>query len=280
MKFLIAPSLIKPEALNIARDVIKVLKQKNMEPFAEESFLPSLDAAPFSSISPHDLDFIVVLGGDGTILQHVRRYLPLTEAPIVGVNLGRLGFMADIYVEQIENRLQQLIDKKYHLESRLVLEITLPSGETHLAINDAVVHRGQNRSLIELRVEINQKYLNTFKADGYIVSTPTGSTAYSLAAGGSLITPTLDVVALTPICPHTLSNRPQIHSADEEVTIRYESPYQPVDVTIDGIDHFSLEPHQSIKIKSHPKKFQIVSFDDRDYFVVLREKFNWKGSPN
>lgn len=276
MNFLIAPNSAKPEAITVASEIVKILKKKKAQIFAEEDMAKMLNLS--SDFSPKNLDFIITCGGDGTILQFARKYVKTTKAPIVGVNLGRLGFLADIHFEQAEERLEQLVLGNYTVEKRLILNTVLPNGKSYLTINDTVIHRGMNRSLIELKVSINGRFLNTFKTDGYIVSTPTGATAYSLAAGGPLILPTQDVLALTPICPHTLSNRPLVTSGKDLLSIEYVSPFKPLDVTIDGIERYTLHSGDSITIKASSKYLQMVAFPDRDYFTILREKLHWKGS--
>ncbi len=276
MNFLIAPTPFKPEAMAVAEAIVNILHKKNVQVFAEDETAEKLRIS--SDFSPKDLDFIVTCGGDGTILQFARKYVKTSKAPIVGVNLGRLGFLADIHFERAEQRLEELILGKYTVEKRLILQTSLPNGKSFLTINDAVVHRGMNRSLIELKISINGNYLNTFKTDGYIVATPTGATAYSLAAGGPLILPTQDVIALTPICPHTLSNRPLVTSGKDHLMIEYVSSLKPVDVTIDGIERYTLHPGECITIKASSKPLQMVSFPDQDYFTVLRQKLHWKGS--
>jgi NAD+ kinase len=144
-------------------------------------------------------------------------------------------------------------------------------------VNDIVVHRAQNPSLIELAIHVDGLYLNTFEADGLIISTPNGSTAYSLAAGGPILSPDLPALVLTPICAHTISNRPIVLTADQEIQIQYLSDYEPVEVRADGLEHFYLRTGEVFKIVRSPKNFRMVSLFRRDYFSTLRTKLGWSG---
>ena len=149
--------------------------------------------------------------------------------------------------------------------------------EKCFAVNDIVVHRAKNPSLIELGIHVDGIYVNTFEADGIIVATPNGSTAYSLAAGGPILSPDLDALVITPICAHTISNRPIVLTAQQEIQIQYLSDYAPVELRADGLENFSLQTGDVCKIRVHPKKFKLVSLNRRDYFSTLRTKLGWAG---
>jgi NAD+ kinase len=140
-----------------------------------------------------------------------------------------------------------------------------------------VIHRGQNHSLVELSIHVDGTYVNSFLADGVILATPTGSTAYSLAAGGPILSPTLDAVVITPICPHTTSNRPLVLTADREILIEYKSPYGPVEVRADGLEVYPLETSESLLIKRSSHTFNLVHLQRHDYFATLRTKLGWSG---
>jgi len=211
------------------------------------------------------------MGGDGTILRLSHRFSHL-DAPIVGINLGHLGFMADIPISDIYPSLTDLIDGNYSIDERLALE----AGNLR-AVNDIVIHRAQNYSLIELAIYVDGAYVNTFVSDGIIIATPNGSTAYSLAAGGPILSPTLDAIVITPICPHTISNRPLVLTADHEIVIHYTSNYDPIDVRADGLDAISMKSGEKLTVKKSNRPFKRVNLHRHEYFSTLRSKLGWSG---
>jgi NAD+ kinase len=211
------------------------------------------------------------MGGDGTILRLCHRYGHL-NATIVGINLGYLGFMADIPVSDIYPSLADLLNGAYTVDHRLILEAGSMS-----AVNDIVIHRGKNYSLIELAIYVDSVYVNTFVADGIIIATPNGSTAYSLAAGGPILSPNLNAVVITPICPHTISNRPIVLTADQTIEIEYISPYDPIEVRADGLESISLKSKEKITVKRSSRTFNRAKLHRHEYFSTLRSKLSWSG---
>ncbi|MCF7851765.1 MAG: NAD(+)/NADH kinase [Simkaniaceae bacterium] len=238
--------------------------------YAKELNCPSLSSIPSSSI-----DFLISLGGDGTILSYAHAYRDL-NVPLLGINIGHLGFMADIPLTDIEKSLEDLLRGEYVIEKRLIL---YASNETYssYAINDIVIHRAMNPSLIEVSIHVDGLYLNTFEADGIILATPNGSTAYSLAAGGPILVPELEAIVLTPICPHTISNRPLVLSSDATIEIKYLSPSKPIECVADGMANHELKPNDSITIKKSDKIFKLVTLNRRDFYSTLRSKLGWSG---
>jgi NAD+ kinase len=196
------PNEKKKQSFELAIHIREFLEDQGITVVAEDEKASAIGAKPISSIDPNQIKFLISMGGDGTILRLCHRYSHL-DAAIVGINLGHLGFMADIPVSDIYPSLIDLINGAYKIDTRLMIE----AGELS-AVNDIVIHRAHNYSLIELQIEVDGVYLNTFTADGIIIATPNGSTAYSLAAGGPILSPNLDAIVITPICPHTISNRP------------------------------------------------------------------------
>jgi NAD+ kinase len=215
------------------------------------------------------------MGGDGTLLRITHRFSHL-DAPILGINLGHLGFMADVPVADIYPSLTDLLTGAYTIDHRLVLDAECGPQKLQ-AVNDLVLHRAQNYSLIELAIQVDGIYVNTFVADGIIISTPNGSTAYSLAAGGPILSPTLDALVITPICPHTISNRPIVLTADRTIEIQYLSDYNPIDVRADGLDAFPMNTGESMIIKRSERKFKLVNLHRHEYFSTLRTKLGWSG---
>ena len=266
---------VEKKADDIVHQVINFLNKNQVDVLIEDPFSTQFGHPPMSSVAPDEIDFLISLGGDGTILSYAHQYLN-SKTPILGINIGHLGFMADIPISDIENSLSELIAGEYEIEKRLILEGSGPNKQA-LAINDFVIHRAQNPSLIEVSISVDDHYLNTFEADGIILATPNGSTAYSLAAGGPILVPDLEAIVLTPISPHTISNRPLVLSSDATLTITYKSPYNPIEVIADGIDREELNTDQTYTIKRSDKNFRLVNLKRRDFYSTLRHKLSWSG---
>lgn len=270
------PNTSKHLAIATAKDICHFLTQKNVIAVAEDLHAAAIGALPLSTIDPTEIDFLISLGGDGTILRLVHRY-PNLKAPLLGINLGSLGFMADIPLNDIHSSLQDLLDGHYTVQNRMMMGGRTSKNVECIAVNEIVIHRAQNPCLIELAVYVDGLYLNTFSADGIIVSTPSGSTAYSLAAGGPILTPELEAFVITPISPHTISNRPIVLMPKKEIQIQYLSPLLPLEVSYDGISSFSINKNEIFTIYPSTQIFRLVSLLRHDYFSTLREKLGWQG---
>lgn len=270
------PNTSKAESKTLAIGVADFLTHLGVTVVAEEEKAEALGLRSLRSVDAQDVQLIISMGGDGTILRLAHNY-PELDAPILGINLGHLGFMADVPISDIYPSLQDLMSGAYKVHQRVMIQGHSPRGEHCFAVNDIVVHRGKNPSLVEIAIHIDGVYLNTFEADGIIISTPNGSTAYSLAAGGPIISPDLDALVLTPISPHTISNRPVVLTANQEIQIQYLSDYEPVEVRADGLVHHELQTGDVFRITRHPKTFKLVSLARRDYFSTLRTKLGWAG---
>lgn len=266
----------KKQTTAAALNIVQYLAQKKITVVTEDDAAQSIGAEPISSLKTKKVDFIISLGGDGTILRLIHRH-PEIDAPILAVNLGSLGFMADIRANEVEHSLDNLLSGKFTVQSRLVIEGELQQGKSNFAVNDIVVHRANNPSIIDLAINVDGRYLNTFAADGVIVSTPSGSTAYSLAAGGPIMTPELDALVLTPINPHTISNRPIVLMPSQEIRIEYISDHSPVEITYDGIPCFTMRTGESMTIKRSQRFFRLVCMPEHDYYATLRDKLGWTG---
>jgi NAD+ kinase len=235
-----------------------------------------IGAEPVSSVAPKDIDYIVSMGGDGTILQTVNHYAEL-DAPILGINLGSLGFMADIPVTDIYPSLQDLLDGAFRIQKRIMMEGHSVSGDYYYSVNDIVIHRAQNPTLVDLAIHVDGNYLNTFSADGIIVATPSGSTAYSLAAGGPIVTPEVNALVLTPISPHTISNRPVLLLPEKDIQIQYLSANEPVEVSVDGQARTTMHTGEVFHIRRSHRYFKLIALLRHDYFATLRSKLGWAG---
>ncbi len=222
-------------------------------------------------------DIALSLGGDGTLLSLSSKASKI-GVPVLGVNLGSLGFLADTDPDEVFDVLQLIIEKKHKTERRTVLDIYLKGKKIGSALNDCVIKRGEIGVPVTISVTVNGEYLADYTGDGVIISTPTGSTAYSLSAGGPLLHPHLDVILITPICPHTLTQRPLLISTKHGIGVSPKNPksagLKQTSVYLDGTEVLK-ELTQSFEIKSSPKKLILIINPKKRYFDVLRAKLNW-----
>ncbi|MEZ5314824.1 MAG: NAD(+)/NADH kinase [Chlamydiales bacterium] len=260
----------------ITQKVIEYLQNRRVTVIAREEEATQLNIPFLHSIEPNKIDFLISLGGDGTILRMIHHF-PYLNAPILGINLGHLGFMADVPLSHLYPSLDQLLNGSYTIQERLTMEGMISDKQAIFAINEIVIHRSRNSSLVDLSIHVDGKYLNTFCADGIIISTPNGSTAYSLAAGGPILTPVLQAIVITPINPHTISNRPIVLLPSDKIEIQYLSPYNPVEVTCDGFSSHPLATHEIVSMSCAKRKFKMVHLAHSDFFSTLRSKLGWTG---
>lgn len=268
--------ITKNHSKPIAIGIREFLTDHKVQVVAEDDIAHHIGADPLSSVDPSKVDFIISLGGDGTILRALHLH-PQIDAPILGINLGSLGFMADITIEEIYPSLESLLEGKFTVQERLMMEAETLKHETCFAINEVVIHRAHNPSIIDLAIYVDGHYLNTFSADGVIVATPNGSTAYSLAAGGPILTPELNALVLTPISPHTISNRPIVLLPKEELQVRYLSEYESAEITYDGHSHYKMHRGEVLRVRCAKRKFKLINMHHYDYYATLRTKLNWTG---
>ncbi len=227
-----------------------------------------------------NVDLIISLGGDGTLLR-AARLVAAEDIPIFGVNLGGLGFLTQIGIDDLEKSLEKLYQGRYFLDERMMLNCTVKRKEEEIkkftALNDVVIGKGAFARIISLATYVNNDYVITYSADGLVVSTSTGSTAYSLSAGGPIVNPNINSIILTPICPHTLSARPLIVGENDQVKIKLESSEEKVMVTIDGQEGFVLKSKDEVIIKKSDHKAQLITFKEKSFYAILREKLRWSG---
>jgi len=256
-------------------------RQKGIKVFSEEMETKgSLDGScKESMVIPKTVDWVVVLGGDGTLLGAARR-VGRFGSPILGVNLGGLGFLTGIPSERLYPVIEMMINGRLEVESRVMLETkVLRKGKvvcTFEVLNDVVINKGTLARIIDLDVEINEEFLTTFRADGLIISTPTGSTAYNLAAGGPILYPTMETFILTPICPFTLTNRPIIIPDTSVIQIKMKNKSEEaVVLTFDGQVGLDLYYDDKVIIGKSAKKIKLFRPPDHSYFKILRTKLMW-----
>ena len=269
----------KKEPLEILKEILPFLRQQGCETFVDN------DAAEAVNIRGYSRDEIssvvevaIVLGGDGTML-HVSRLVAEKGIPILGVNLGSLGFITEVCRDEIFSAINKMLNGECAVEERLMLTASIHRGGAKIAdntvLNDVVINKGVLARINDLEMFINGVYVTTFKADGLIISTPTGSTAYSLSAGGPIIYPTLECIVLTPICSHTLTNRPIVLPDDFKIEVVVKTISGDVFLTLDGQVGVPLEIGDSIEISKAAYKTKLLVPIAHNYFNVLRTKLKW-----
>jgi len=221
------------------------------------------------------IELIIVVGGDGTILR-VARDMACWNVPILGINLGHKGFLAEIEVEQMERFLQYIATGQYGYQERMMIEARLKRGEVelgyYLALNDIVVSRGPFSRIIKVEAFVNEDFMESYSGDGVIIATPTGSTGYSLSAGGPIVNPTMDLFVVTPICPHSLYNRAVIVDGKDIMKLRIDSRQVQVVLTVDGQVRFALEDEDHLVVCRSQQKVKLVCFHDYSFYRMLHHK--------
>jgi NAD+ kinase len=270
----------KPDAITFASELIKWLSRRNIQVYVDEFIAPMINhpfSCPQSEIS-QNVDLLIVLGGDGTLLSAVR-VMEGGNVPILGVNLGGLGFLTEITLEEVYPVLGQILEGKVETEKRMKLcADVLRQGERvskYEVLNDVVINKSVLARIINLRHSVNGAYVTTYRGDGVIISTPTGSTAYSLSAGGPIVYPSMDSILITPICPHTLTNRPLLIPDGATVEITLESEEGDVRLTLDGQIGCDLHPFDQVVITKAKESVFFIKSPFKDYFQILRTKFKW-----
>jgi NAD+ kinase len=268
------------DTLMLVRDQ---LQQRDIHVLLDEGTAALIPNTGLTTVSRDELgqqaDLVIIIGGDGTLL-NAARSLANSEPPLLGVNLGRLGFLTDITPDMLKESLGRILDGHYKEEKRFLLHASvMRSGEMiseSYAFNDVVVHKWDIARMIEIETYIDGRFVNTMRADGLIVSTPTGSTAYALSGGGPIIQSCLHAVELVPICPHTMSYRPLVIAANSHIEIIVTDNNQPqAQVTCDGQFNLGLTSGDHVSIEKHPNDVKLIHPESYDYFQVLRTKLHW-----
>ena len=222
-------------------------------------------------------DLLVALGGDGTILRaaQVSRY---SDVPILGVNLGRLGFLAGVGVEEVKEALERVLRGAYRIERRMAMTAELEGDDREgvFAINDVVLEKGVSARMIEVEIHVGEAFVSLYLADGLILSSPTGSTAYSMSAGGPIVYPEMDALIITPICPHSLSVRPMVVPGEMTVRVRMRSDRgEPMRLTADGQMGRVLRSEDRVMVRRSPHRVPLITFEGQSFYQVLRTKLMW-----
>ena len=262
--------------LDVMNDMIDFLSNKNIKLLIDES--SDYENSHTNSVNHNDfvetVDLIIVFGGDGTLLNSARKYLDY-EIPILGINMGKVGFLTDIKVDNFEKSLSDILDGNYLIEERNL--VSAKFNETHLyGLNEVVIHSGSYAQLMRYQLSVNDKIVYEQRSDGLIVATPTGSTAYALSAGGPIIHPSLDVWTILPMLPQSLSSRPFIISSEEKVIINlFDGPNEQAKICVDGQDDIDLPFNVEISVSKMKKTLKLVHPKDNDFFEACREKLGW-----
>jgi NAD+ kinase len=269
----------RPRAVRLARRMIAWCRRRGLRVLVDAE--ARLDGAPSTDKSTlaKTVDLIVVLGGDGTLLSIARR--ASARVPILGVNLGQLGFLTEVVEDEALPMLARVVAGRYEVERRLTLAATHERGGKAIgrfrALNDVVITNGARARIISFAVAVDDLPLTTYRADGLIVATPTGSTGYSLSAGGPIVEPSLEVLLLSPISPHTLSNRPVVLRPGAVVRITMPPAQQDALLTVDGQEAHPLAPGDVVTVRRSGSPVALVRAPNRTYYDVLRSKLGWGG---
>lgn len=274
----------KKDAGDILTNLVDWLRKKGIEQLMDKETAGMIDMKTYYERQDIvDLsEFIIVLGGDGTLLS-VARLIGGKGTPILGVNLGSLGFLTEVTLEEMYPLLEEILAGDMIIDERGMLEASIQRDgkevAKYLVLNDVVINKGAFARMILMETRVGGRYLNTYRADGLIISTPTGSTAYSLSAGGPIVYPTVGSVIISPICPHTLTNRPIVipDNVDIEVTLSTEN--EDALVTLDGQEGFSLKYMDTIIVKKSLNKTRLILSPKKDYYQILRQKLRWGDKP-
>jgi len=273
-----------PEVARLAREAVGMLVERGVAVLVNDGAAAPLGfrdlGVPETALAAR-ADVFVVFGGDGTILAAAREAAP-REIPLLGVNLGAFGFLAEVTDAEVKDALERLLAGDYHLDERMMLRAEVRRADRpikeFLALNDIVVTKTGYARLLRVRTYVNDNHLATHRADGLIVATPTGSTAYSLSAGGPIVHPSVPAMVVTPICPHTLNARAVVISADDVVAVRLDpggAPPPPAILTVDGQEGFPLADDDEVRVRRSPYRARLIRFGGEGFYTVLRSKLWW-----
>lgn len=274
-----------PEIAIPLLNLAEYLTKKNYKVLLDHLTASQVCSKQYPALSLEEIgeqaDLAVVMGGDGTML-NIARMLVSYDVPLIGINQGRLGFLTDLSVDTMFETLDKMLAGQYTTERRMLLYAeVIRNGNSvfgSLALNDVVLYRGMSSGMIEFEVKVDNEYVNTLRSDGLIVATPTGSTAYALSSGGPILHPGLDLIALVPVCPHTLSNRPIVIGPDASVQIQMQSAVN-VRINCDSHAYFDLDQTDSIIVRRFPKTVRLLHSVNHSYYRMLREKLGWSELP-
>jgi len=265
-------------AINPSKDKDNKILHMVIKKFRDKFDLRDITVFSSFDIENQDLrniDLLVVLGGDGTLLGIARSLNESFNAPILGINIGNLGFLSSVDISDIDDALEKLEKGKFKVVDRMMLKCKVESNENKEelnALNDVVLARGTLSRMVRFKIFVDGKMYSTFKGDGLIIATPTGSTAYSFSAGGPVVYPDLELITITPICPHTKSMQTIVLKSDSIIEIYADYGDEKVYLTVDGQKAVKVKHETSVEVKKNERSIKLLLFDDYDYFKVLRSK--------
>ncbi len=278
----------KNKAYKIAKKVINWFdeKDKNIDILIEKSAVENADKFKINNFTEknyqatyqqmkNEIDLLILFGGDGTFLNTSHQFVG-TDIPLLGINLGKLGFLTEIETNELYKTLEKLYKKKFNIEKRMLLKARVKNDDKLLkksyALNDVVVNRGADAHLVTIRLYINDEFVNSYRADGLIIATPTGSTAYNLSAGGPIVNPQIRAIIITPICPHTLYVRPMVISENEKLKVIFSSENNDMKMNIDGKEMHDLKNEEKTLVSAADQSLSMVSFPDKTFYTILHDK--------
>ena len=269
-----------PSATDILGRLIPWLRKQNYHIFLDTGTAAIINET--SSYEKREIsqqaDLLIVLGGDGTLLSVARAAHP-HNIPILAVNLGSLGFLAEISIDELYPTLENILAGKFEIENRMLLNACIwrngEKVEDHNVLNDVVINKGAVARVINLQVLVDGQYMTSYRADGLIIATPTGSTAYSLSAGGPIIHPSMHTLVLSPICPFTLTNRSILIPDQSIIQVKLAAEYDDVRVTLDGQEGYDMRAGDILEIKKTKTSLQLIRGPNKNYYQILRDKLHW-----
>ena len=271
----------KPNVVTVSGRLVELIERQGAKVFLDEKTAAAINrrdlGLALDEFSNH-VDVLFVLGGDGTILGYARQFAQ-AHLPILGINLGHLGFLSEAEPEDLEGAVKRVLTGDYCLETRLMLEAeVLRDGEVVMskliALNDIGIAKDLFGRMVTCKLFIDDMYVDQYTGDGLLVSTPTGSTAYSLSCGGPIVAPHIDVILLTPICPHTLTSRPMVIAGNQEVRVEVTATHPEIVLSVDGQLFHKLRPNDAVRVRQAGCKTTLIKWRDREFFDVLRQKLH------
>jgi NAD+ kinase len=270
----------KPHAQETARTLREILSRERVAHEWVEAIQPRRNLYKcLDDMRRRRADLIIACGGDGTLLQTAHRFRG-SGIPILGINIGYLGFITSIRGDRVRREMRRILYSDFVISRRNALDLAVHTGRKAIsgwALNDAVIIRGENPHLISVSAQVGERPLTRYRCDGLIVSTPTGSTAYSLAAGGPIISPECNVLVVTPICPQSLTNRSVVVNSTEPIEMKLEASSGPGQVQVDGMDLAKATPKSTIVVRTSSETVPIAFLPEINYYDILGEKLQWRG---
>ena len=285
MKVGIVPNISKSETIRIVNEFLELLDENEIEYVFSDNLKSLKSKLKGKKVEEnfyplHELgdktDLVISFGGDGTMLGTAYE-LRGSNTPMLGINLGKLGFLAEYDMHDVSSLVKELKDNKFIIDQRMALSGSCTEDETTelYAINDLVIDKGRWPKMIDLVINVDDDYVTTFSADGLIIATPTGSTGYSLSTGGPIVSPKSNAITLSPISPHTLTMRPLVLSSEQKIEVEVRSPFETVQINCDGQRVYYYKSPATIKIYKSDKPVRLVHSNKTNYFEILRNKLFW-----